>query len=145
MSEAGVEGFESAGWFGLFVVKDTPDEIVAQISDAVLKALGSEEVREQMAAQSSEPQGMAHGKFAESPSREKLESISMSPSTFATMHATDGPASSSATPSPLRLSAWWHTGSRQAGPAASADIGLPWKAAYEAARDPEGQGSDSRG
>src|SRR5690606_26996745 len=70
--EAGVEGFESAGWFGLFVPKDTPDEIVAQISDAVLKALGSEEVREQMAAQSSEPQGMAHGKFALSPSQRKL-------------------------------------------------------------------------
>lgn len=65
VSEAGVEGFESVGWFGLFVPKGTPDEIVAQISDALLDALGSEEVREQMAAQSAEPQGMTPGEFTE--------------------------------------------------------------------------------
>ena len=58
VSEAGVEGFESVGWFGLFVPRETPDEIVAEISRAVLEALQSEGVREQMAAQSAEPAGM---------------------------------------------------------------------------------------
>jgi len=58
IDQAGVKGFDSVGWFGLFAPKGTPDEIVAKINDDLLKALASDDVKEQMGMQGAEPEGM---------------------------------------------------------------------------------------
>jgi tripartite-type tricarboxylate transporter receptor subunit TctC len=63
VAEAGVSGFESVGWFGLFAPKGTPDAIVQKINDDALKALSSEDVRKQLADQGAEPDGMEPDQF----------------------------------------------------------------------------------
>ena len=55
VAEAGVPGFESVGWFGLFAPKGTPEDIVAKINDDATEALNSDDVRAQLAEQGAEP------------------------------------------------------------------------------------------
>jgi tripartite-type tricarboxylate transporter receptor subunit TctC len=64
MAEAGAPGYEMVGWNGIFVPKGVPPEILARLSEALIKALRSPEVKEQMAAQGAEPVGSTPAEFA---------------------------------------------------------------------------------
>jgi tripartite-type tricarboxylate transporter receptor subunit TctC len=59
IAEAGVPGHEMVGWNGIFVAKSTPGDIVARLSEALLKVLHAPEMKEQMAALGAEPVGDA--------------------------------------------------------------------------------------
>jgi tripartite-type tricarboxylate transporter receptor subunit TctC len=59
VDQAGVSGFDSKGWFGLFVPKGTPDDIVQKIAADLQQALASDEVKTKMGEQGAEPEGMA--------------------------------------------------------------------------------------
>ncbi|EHP40855.1 ABC transporter substrate-binding protein [Cupriavidus basilensis OR16] len=48
MEEAGLPGFVTGSWFGLFAPAGTPREIVAKVSDAVMAAMRRPEFREQL-------------------------------------------------------------------------------------------------
>jgi tripartite-type tricarboxylate transporter receptor subunit TctC len=72
MAEAGVAGYEMAGWNGIFVAKGTPPEIVARLSKVLAKVLGLADVREQMAILGAEPGGdtpQAFGAFVDAESK----------------------------------------------------------------------------
>jgi tripartite-type tricarboxylate transporter receptor subunit TctC len=53
--EAGLPGFESTFWFGLYVPAGTPMEIVRRLHAATVKALNKPEVREKIATQGMDP------------------------------------------------------------------------------------------
>jgi tripartite-type tricarboxylate transporter receptor subunit TctC len=65
VDEAGVAGFESAGWFGLFAPAGTPDDIIAQVNEVAVKALDSDDVREQLGKQGAEPAPMSVSDFTD--------------------------------------------------------------------------------
>jgi tripartite-type tricarboxylate transporter receptor subunit TctC len=51
MSEAGIAGFESDSWNGLFVPKGTPLEVVARLQSEVAKAVATPDLRDRLLAQ----------------------------------------------------------------------------------------------
>lgn len=51
MAEAGVPGFTSEAWFGLFAPAATPPDIVGRLNTALVKAVAAEDVRTKLAAQ----------------------------------------------------------------------------------------------
>lgn len=51
MTEAGLSGFESDSWNGLFAPKGTPPAIVAKLHDAVAKAVKSPDLRDKLESQ----------------------------------------------------------------------------------------------
>jgi tripartite-type tricarboxylate transporter receptor subunit TctC len=53
--EAGLPGFESTFWFGLYVPAGTPTDIVRRLHAATAKALARPEVREKIATQGMDP------------------------------------------------------------------------------------------
>ncbi|MCX7962638.1 MAG: tripartite tricarboxylate transporter substrate-binding protein, partial [Burkholderiales bacterium] len=53
--EAGLPGFESTFWFGLYLPAGTPNDIVRRLHAATVKALGKPEVREKIVAQGMDP------------------------------------------------------------------------------------------
>ncbi|KJK21998.1 hypothetical protein UB46_24625 [Burkholderiaceae bacterium 16] len=55
MEEAGLPGFVTGSWFGLFAPAGTPREIVAKVSDAVMAAMRRPEFREQLVNAGAEP------------------------------------------------------------------------------------------
>jgi tripartite-type tricarboxylate transporter receptor subunit TctC len=59
VDQGGVKGFDSVGWFGLFVPKGTPGDIAEKINADLLQALASEDVNAKMAEQGAEPEGMS--------------------------------------------------------------------------------------
>ena len=65
MAEAGVPGFESETWFGLFAPAATPREIVARVSADTAASLQSPDVRERFAAVGAEPVGSTPEQFLE--------------------------------------------------------------------------------
>ena len=65
MAEAGLPGFESETWFGLFAPAGTPKDILARISADTASALKAPEVRERFAAAGAEPVGSTPEQFAE--------------------------------------------------------------------------------
>ena len=48
VAESGVKGFEATSWFGLFAPAGTPPEVVAKLNAAIVKALGSPDVKKQL-------------------------------------------------------------------------------------------------
>jgi hypothetical protein len=64
ISEAGVPGYESENWFGLFVPARTPQRIVARLNDAVVKVVRSPEIQSQFAALGADAVGNSPGEFA---------------------------------------------------------------------------------
>ena len=55
MEEAGLPGFVTGSWFGLFAPAGTPREIVSKVSDAVMAAMRRPEFREQLVNAGAEP------------------------------------------------------------------------------------------
>ena len=55
ISESGLPGYESVGWFGLLAPGKTPPAIVRQINEAVVGIMDTKEFREQLAIIAAEP------------------------------------------------------------------------------------------
>jgi tripartite-type tricarboxylate transporter receptor subunit TctC len=63
MAEAGVPGYDISAWFGLVAPAATSHEIVAKLHGAVIRALGSTEVRARFAQLGFEPVGNTPAQF----------------------------------------------------------------------------------
>jgi tripartite-type tricarboxylate transporter receptor subunit TctC len=63
IAEAGVKGYEAAGWYGLLVPAKTPPEIIARLHTESLKALNRQDVKERFAATDLEPVGAGPEQF----------------------------------------------------------------------------------
>jgi tripartite-type tricarboxylate transporter receptor subunit TctC len=55
VAEAGIPGYNSVGWGGLFVPKGTPRPIIGRLNAALVKALAAPELKDEFARQGSEP------------------------------------------------------------------------------------------
>jgi tripartite-type tricarboxylate transporter receptor subunit TctC len=55
VSEAGVPGYESSGWYGMWVTAGTPQVIVAMLNQETTRILDSTAIREQFDAQGLQP------------------------------------------------------------------------------------------
>lgn len=64
MAEAGLPGFETVAWFGLFAPAGTPREIVERIRDEVAKIVQQPDIRERIVALGGEPVGNTPAEFA---------------------------------------------------------------------------------
>jgi tripartite-type tricarboxylate transporter receptor subunit TctC len=64
LSESGLKDFSIVGWWGLFAPKATPPDVVAKISEALVKVLNDPEVKKRLAAQEVEPFPIAAREFA---------------------------------------------------------------------------------
>ena len=64
MAEAGVPGFESISWYGLWAPTGTPREIVLKMQVETAKALGTPELKSIWALQGAEPGGESSEQFA---------------------------------------------------------------------------------
>ena len=71
LSEAGLKDFSLVGWWGLFAPKATPPDVVAKVSDALVKVLNDPEVKKRLAAQEVEPFPIAASDFAALVSKEE--------------------------------------------------------------------------
>ena len=65
MSEAGVQGLESASWFGMVAPAATPREIITRINSAVVRSLQAPWLRAGLPAQSLQVMGNTPEQFAE--------------------------------------------------------------------------------
>ena len=57
VDQAGLKGFETAAWSGLYAPAGTPPEIIARLNAEVVKILKTPSVKEQLAGQGAEPVG----------------------------------------------------------------------------------------
>jgi tripartite-type tricarboxylate transporter receptor subunit TctC len=64
MMEAGVAGFEVAGWYGVLAPAGTPPSIIAKLNKEMVRILHLPAVREHLAADGSEPVGNSPEEFA---------------------------------------------------------------------------------
>jgi tripartite-type tricarboxylate transporter receptor subunit TctC len=64
VAEAGVAGYEAAGWNGLFAPAKTPAAIVAKINSDVVKALNMPDVRDKLVSMGATPVGNSPEQFA---------------------------------------------------------------------------------
>jgi len=64
ISEAGVPGYESENWFGMFAPAKTPKQIINRLNDAVVKVVRSPEIQSQFAALGADAIGNSPGEFA---------------------------------------------------------------------------------
>ena len=64
VSEAGVPGYQSVGWFGLLAPPNTPPEIVRQINAAIVAAMDTQEFRDHLATLGAEPKPQTPEQFA---------------------------------------------------------------------------------
>ncbi|NUA30507.1 Bug family tripartite tricarboxylate transporter substrate binding protein [Cupriavidus basilensis] len=63
MEEAGLPGFVTGSWFGLFAPAGTPREIVSKVSDAVMATMRRPEFREQLVNAGAEPEPKPAAEF----------------------------------------------------------------------------------
>lgn len=63
MAEAGVKGYEVAGWYGVVAPAKTPRPIVVKLNQEIVRALKMPDVGERMAADGSEPVGSTPAQF----------------------------------------------------------------------------------
>jgi tripartite-type tricarboxylate transporter receptor subunit TctC len=63
VSESGVPGYESVGWFGLLAPANTPPEIVRQINEAIVAAMDMKEFRDHLATLGAEPKPLTPDEF----------------------------------------------------------------------------------
>lgn len=64
MAEAGLDGYDTAIWYGVLAPKDTPDNIRASLADALLAANARPDVQAQLAANGAEPRELKLDAFA---------------------------------------------------------------------------------
>ncbi|MEK6592585.1 MAG: tripartite tricarboxylate transporter substrate binding protein [Pseudomonadota bacterium] len=64
MQEAGIPGYEVAGWYGVVAPAKTPPAIVAKLNQEIVRILQSPEVKERMSADGSEPVGSTPEQFS---------------------------------------------------------------------------------
>lgn len=64
IAEAGVPGYESENWFGMFAPARTPKRIIARLNEAVVKVVRSPEIRAQFAALGADAVGNSAEDFA---------------------------------------------------------------------------------
>jgi tripartite-type tricarboxylate transporter receptor subunit TctC len=64
VQEQGVRGFEALQWHGFFAPAATPEAVVTRLHAAVVKALGSAEVKSRLAAEGAVVVGSSPGEFA---------------------------------------------------------------------------------
>jgi tripartite-type tricarboxylate transporter receptor subunit TctC len=64
MAEAGLPGFESLSWYGLWAPAGTPPEIIRRLRDEVVKALAAPDLAETWKSQGAEPGGEPPEQFA---------------------------------------------------------------------------------
>lgn len=63
MQEAGVKGYEVAGWYGMVAPKGTPPDVVAKLQRETARILHLPETRERLATDGSEPVGGTSAEF----------------------------------------------------------------------------------
>jgi len=63
VSESGLPGYQSVGWFGLVTAAGTPPAVVAQLNQAIVAALEDPGVKERLIAVGVEPAPMTPEKF----------------------------------------------------------------------------------
>jgi tripartite-type tricarboxylate transporter receptor subunit TctC len=63
MAEAGVKGYEVAGWYGVVGPAKLPRPIVTKLNQEIVRALRMPDVAEKMAADGSEPVGTTPEQF----------------------------------------------------------------------------------
>jgi tripartite-type tricarboxylate transporter receptor subunit TctC len=73
MDEAGMKGFESNTYFGVFAPAGTPAAIVQRINTEINKALQTQDFRERLAVHGAEPVGGAPEQFARVIERETVK------------------------------------------------------------------------
>jgi tripartite-type tricarboxylate transporter receptor subunit TctC len=64
VDQAGVKGFETAAWSGLYAPAATPTDIINRLNAEVVKILKQPSVREQLSAQGAEPVGDTPDEFS---------------------------------------------------------------------------------
>jgi tripartite-type tricarboxylate transporter receptor subunit TctC len=55
VAEAGLPGFDLSTWFGVMVAAGTPADIVSRLNAEIVRALGSRELKDRLAAMGAEP------------------------------------------------------------------------------------------
>jgi len=55
VAEAGVPGYNSVGWAGIFAPKGTPEPVIAKLNAAMVKAVADPDLKAKVAEQGSEP------------------------------------------------------------------------------------------
>jgi tripartite-type tricarboxylate transporter receptor subunit TctC len=55
IAESGVPGFQAVGWFGIFAVAGTPQEIVRRLNTEISKLMNEPDLQTQLLAQGAEP------------------------------------------------------------------------------------------
>ena len=63
MQEAGVKGYEVAGWYGVVAPAKTPKAIIAKLNREMVRALQSTDMSTKLAADGSEPVGSTPEQF----------------------------------------------------------------------------------
>jgi tripartite-type tricarboxylate transporter receptor subunit TctC len=64
MQEAGVPGYEVAGWYGVLAPANTPQPIINKLNREIVRILKAPESAARLAADGSEPVGSSPGQFA---------------------------------------------------------------------------------
>jgi len=64
VDEAGVKGYESTGWYGMYGPRGTPKEVVARLNAAIRQIVQMPDTRERFAALNLEPIGSTPEEFA---------------------------------------------------------------------------------
>jgi tripartite-type tricarboxylate transporter receptor subunit TctC len=64
IAEAGVPGYEAAGWFGFAAPAKTPRDVVMKLNREIVRILTIPEVKEKLVAQGAEPVGDSPEEFA---------------------------------------------------------------------------------
>ncbi len=64
VDQAGLKGYDTQAWSGLYAPAGTPPEVIAKLNAEVVKILKMPAVREQLAAQGAEPVGDSPEEFA---------------------------------------------------------------------------------
>ncbi|WP_295856814.1 tripartite tricarboxylate transporter substrate binding protein [uncultured Xylophilus sp.] len=64
IAEAGVPGYEATSWFGLFAPAGTPAPVIERIDTALIKVLGTAELKKKLSEQGAEPYAEKPAQFA---------------------------------------------------------------------------------
>jgi len=63
MQEAGVPGYEVAGWYGVLAPAKTPQPIIAKLNQEIVRILQTQEMKDRLSADGSEPVGTTPEQF----------------------------------------------------------------------------------